>query len=47
MKKILIISQNKSSRGAYKAAVELGNALKTSQKNSVKFFTEDDACKKK
>ena len=47
MKKILIISQNKSSRCAYKAALERGNALKKKKKNSVKFFTEEDACKKK
>jgi glycosyltransferase involved in cell wall biosynthesis len=47
MKKILIISQNKSSRGAFKAAVELGNALKTSTKNKIKFFTEEDAYKDK
>jgi len=47
MKKILIISQNKSSRGAFKAAVELGNALKTSPLNKVKFFTEVDVNEKK
>tara|TARA_B110001450_G_C17658320_1_gene496186 strand:- start:416 stop:1621 length:1206 start_codon:yes stop_codon:yes gene_type:complete len=47
MKKILIISQNKSLRGGYKAAVELGKALKTSEVNKVKFFTEVDAKNKK
>jgi hypothetical protein len=38
MQKILIISKNKSLRGGYKAAVELGNALKTLPFNNVKFF---------
>ena len=47
MKKILIISQNKSPRGAYKAAVELGYTLKSSPSNKVNFFTEVTACKNK
>ncbi len=45
MKKILIISQNKSLRGAHKAATELEKVLKKSSKNNVKFFSERDAVK--
>ena len=47
MKKILIISQRKSLRGAHKAAVELEKVLKLTSKNRVTFFSEDDAIKNK
>ena len=47
MKKILIISQRKSLRGAHKAAVELEKVLKLTPKNRVTFFSEDNAIKNK
>lgn len=47
MKKILIISQLKSLRGAHKAAVELEKVLKLTPKYRVRFFSENDAIKNK
>ena len=47
MKKILIISQLKSLRGAHKAAVELEKVLKLRPKNRVSFFSEDKSIKNK
>ncbi len=47
MKKIIIISQIKSLRGAHKAAVELEKVLKLTPKNRVTFFSEDSAIKNK
>ena len=47
MKKILIISQLKSLRGAHKAAVELEKVLKLNSKNRITFFSEDKAIKNK
>ncbi len=43
MKKILIISQHKSQRGALKAAVEMEKVLKLTPNNKVTFFSEDYA----
>ncbi len=40
MKKILIISQHKSQRGALKAAVEMEKVLKLKTNNKVIFFSE-------
>jgi len=47
MKKILLITKQKSGGGGFKSSREFANALKVSENNSIQFFTEEEACKNK